>query len=82
MELRDHLDLAGLVLVLAMLVLGLQLFEWGLAADHAEPDAVDSVEVPNSVDVRVQGGGVRARRAAALDAERRLAAEPRPVPAR
>lgn len=85
MELRDLADLAGLALVLAMLVVGMQLCEWGLAADLPEPDDVDSVEVPSSVDVRVQGGGVRARRAAALAAERRRAAEsrsPAPEPGR
>jgi len=80
--LRDLADLAGITLVLAMIVGGIQLLEWGLAADQTEPPEVDSVEIPNPVDVRVQGAGMlRPRRARALAAERRLAAEPKREPA-
>jgi hypothetical protein len=79
--LRDVADFVGIALVLAGIVGGLQLLEWGLAADQTEPDAVDSVEIPNPVDLRLQGGGVRARRARALEAERHAAQVRPPAPA-
>lgn len=86
MGLRDLGELIGIIAVLALHVGGLQLLEWGLAADRAEPAEVDSFEVPNSVDARVQGGGVRAARARALAAELRLRTDPpdelAPEPAR
>lgn len=75
MGLRELADFAGIGAVLVLYLGGLQLLEWGLAADLPEPPEVDSVEVPNSVDDRVQGGGLRAARARALALEWRLAAE-------
>ena len=72
MGLRELVDCVGIAAVLGLLLVGLQLMEWGSAADHAEPPEVDSVEVPSAVDVRVQGGGVRPARARALALQRRL----------
>lgn len=75
MGLRELGDFVGIAAVLVLYLGGMQLLEWGLAADLPEPDEVDSVEVPNSADVLRGGSGVRARRARALDAERRLEVE-------
>lgn len=72
MGLRELADFAGIVAVLVLYLGGLQLLEWGLTADLPEPPEVDSVEVPNSVDDRIQGGGARAARARALALEWRL----------
>lgn len=70
--LRDLWEAIGAALLLATILGGLQLLEWGLAAEPAEPPEVDSVEIPNPVDARVQGAGLRSQRARALAAERRL----------
>ncbi len=40
-------------------------------SDPPEPDAVDGVELPNVIHLRVQGGGLRSARARALEVERR-----------
>lgn len=47
---------------------------WGEGPDSPEPDAVDGVELPNIIDLRVHGGR-RPARARALEAERRAAQE-------
>jgi hypothetical protein len=79
--LRLLADTAGIALVLAAIVGAIQCLEWGL--DPVEPDEVDSFELPNSVEARVQGAGVRARRARTLAAELELercgALEPEPA---
>ncbi len=73
MGLREIAEFAGIVAVLGTLLVGLQLIEWGSAAELPEPTEVDSVELPSPVDVRVGGAGVRAVRARALSRERRIA---------
>lgn len=72
MGLREIGECLGIAAVITMLWLGLQLIEWGSAAGPTEPPEVDAVELPNPVDVRVQGPGARARRARTLAAELRL----------
>lgn len=74
MVLREIADAAGMAVILASIVLSVQLLEWA-AVEPVEPDEVDSYELPNPIDVSVQGPGVRAVRARLLDARLRLERE-------
>lgn len=70
------LHVAGYVVTMGVLFLGLAvavdcIARWRDEDDAPEPDEVDGVELPNVIDLRVQGGSLRSARARLAEAERR-----------